>query len=149
MSVDLLSDVRYDEQFRLSSGTVLKNLEELSNALKTMDSEVFEHHVNEFRNDFSNWIKASVGDSVLADRVLEVKKQDHMQRLVAQRIKELTPEEEKPKAAKPELKGVAKAIEHEATHLIASEEVREGFVNFLLGLLIGFIIGLIIKTLVA
>ncbi len=46
-----------DRYFYLASGTVLKSIKELAEALKTMDQWVFEHHVNLQKNDFSNWIR--------------------------------------------------------------------------------------------
>ncbi len=130
--LDLLSDVNDSEIFRLNNGERIKNLGELLSALKNMSADVFSHHVSEGRNDFASWLKYSVGDGVLADRVSGVKRQDQMFRLVHQRIGELKTEKcsasEEPKSM--------------------SAFVKEEFVDFLLGLVIGFIIGLVVKTLV-
>ena len=65
MDEDLVS-IKPEEHFRLSSGRVLKNLNELLNALKSMDEETFEFHVNEQKNDFGNWIKDVFKDEELA-----------------------------------------------------------------------------------
>ncbi len=130
--LDLLSDVNDSETFRLKDGGTVRNLGELLAALKNMSADVFSHHVSEGRNDFASWLKYSVGDGILADRVINVKRQDQMFRLLHQRIGEL-------KAENP-------TSSEEPKSMVAF--VKEEFVDFLLGLVIGFIIGLVVKTLV-
>ncbi|GEM_PF-944785 len=163
MEIDLLNDVNENEYFRVNDGTILKNLNDLLESLKTMPSEIFHSHVTEDRNDFANWVRNSVGDRVLADRLEGTKKQDQMYRLVQRRIEELTPkpekpkeepaekEEEKPKAETQEAKPTpspTKSVTENVKALMESKDIRGEFVDFLLGLVIGFIIGLIIKTLI-
>jgi hypothetical protein len=130
MEVDLLSNVNESEVFKLCDGRILKNLNDLLEALKTMGADIFAHHVIPERNDFSNWVKSCVGDGILADRLLNAGRQDKAYRLVFQRIEELTTRTGAP-VQQPE-----------------NKEIKGEFVDFLLGLVIGFIIGLIIKTLV-
>ena len=52
--------------FFLHEGGELKSLEELYIELQTMEPRVFEHHVNEERNDFANWIRDVMDDRYLA-----------------------------------------------------------------------------------
>ena len=42
--------------FKLVDGKMLKSVPELLEALKNMDDWVYQHHVNQERNDFVNWI---------------------------------------------------------------------------------------------
>ncbi len=167
----ILTDVKPEEVFKLVDGRELHNLQELLEALKDMPSGVFSHHVNEQRNDFANWVKYSVGDSILADRIMDVKQQDVMYRLIHQRIEELKPAEkevevEDQKLAEvehtKELKTETKKeepTEEKKTAVKPTEIVKkvESFVerpkfkdellNFMLALVIGFIIGLLVSSL--
>lgn len=62
----MLGDVPEDKQFWCNDGRVLKNLRELETALKEMSDETFRYHVNEAKNDFSNWVNDVIGDEDLA-----------------------------------------------------------------------------------
>ncbi|MBW2984416.1 hypothetical protein KY361_04830 [Candidatus Woesearchaeota archaeon] len=42
--------------FVLADGKRLKSLYDLASALGKMTEDTFKHHVNEARNDFSNWV---------------------------------------------------------------------------------------------
>ncbi len=41
--------------FKLINGTVLKNTQDLIQALQTMDEQTYAYHVTEFHNDFAEW----------------------------------------------------------------------------------------------
>ena len=58
--------VPQDKYFVLNNGRVLKCLQDFILVLEDLDEEVFKHHVNEFKNDFSNWIEFVLNDSDLA-----------------------------------------------------------------------------------
>jgi len=62
-----LNDVSQEQSFWVNNGNVLKNLEDLANALPEMGKDTFQHHVNKEKNDFSNWIGDVIGDKVLAN----------------------------------------------------------------------------------
>ena len=62
-----LSDAPPDKVFRCRDGRELKNLQELSVALRTMSTDTFDHHVTAEKNDFANWVKDVIGDEALAD----------------------------------------------------------------------------------
>ena len=51
----------------------IKNLEELANVLPEISDDTFQHHVNNEKNDFSNWIRDVVGDQQLANDLLSSK----------------------------------------------------------------------------
>jgi hypothetical protein len=85
--------IKHHEYFHLSSGRVLKNINELLNALKSMDHRTFEHHVNTHKNDFGNWIKHVYKDEWLASKVFETKDEHEMAKTIEARLFQ----EEKPK----------------------------------------------------
>ena len=53
----VLGEAPEEHHFVLSDGKRLKSLFELVESLGKMSEDVFKAHVNEYRNDFSNWIK--------------------------------------------------------------------------------------------
>jgi hypothetical protein len=69
----ILRDVAPHEYFVLVTGTPLKNIKELIDALDYMDNWVFEHHVNSGRNDFADWVRWSLEEQELADILHELR----------------------------------------------------------------------------
>jgi hypothetical protein len=61
-----------DQYFILVTGVPLKNLKELANSLETMNDWVFNHHVNDSRNDFSSWISEILKEENLAKEVKNI-----------------------------------------------------------------------------
>jgi hypothetical protein len=57
------------QYFYLQNGVVLRNLRELSDAIKEMDDDLFDKHVTHDKNDFSEWIKNVFGHEDLAASV--------------------------------------------------------------------------------
>jgi hypothetical protein len=53
----LKKGIQPSQYFYLSNGVVLRNLRELSDALKEMDEELFDKHVSDKKNDFADWVK--------------------------------------------------------------------------------------------
>jgi len=86
---DILSDVSPNQYFHLKDGKSIKNLLELATALRTMDDNVFFHHVNNKRNDFANWIRDVVGDDKLAYKVFKQKNKHDIRVLIEKRILKL------------------------------------------------------------
>ncbi len=85
----ILSDCEADKAFYLANGTYLRNLHELADALKYMDSNTFLAHVNESKNDFYNWVLDVIEDEMLAERIKNIREKEMMARTIEQRIKEL------------------------------------------------------------
>ena len=52
--------------FYVSDGKVITDLEELGHALDEIADSVFEHHVNDSKNDFANWIEGVFKEKELA-----------------------------------------------------------------------------------
>lgn len=87
---ELLKDISDPSQyFYLNTGSALKNLNELSTALTSMDPQVFKYHVNADKNDFANWINDIIRDESLAKSIRKVKTSATMAKKVAARIKTL------------------------------------------------------------
>jgi hypothetical protein len=55
-----------EKYFKLCNGKIIKDIKELALAFETMTLEVYNHHANHERNDFSNWIKDIFGEKDLA-----------------------------------------------------------------------------------
>ncbi len=65
-----LGDAPPEHCFWVNNGPILKNLEELANALLHMGEDTFSHHVNNDKNDFSAWVNDVLGDKKLANELL-------------------------------------------------------------------------------
>ncbi len=81
-----LADVPQEKQFWCSDGRVLKNLPELKVALEQMGEETFRYHSNEFRSDFSNWVRDVIGDEKLARDLQKSATRTQAAKVVADRI---------------------------------------------------------------
>ena len=62
----LLASVPEEQVFQCCDGRVLRNLKELMKAFHDMADDAFAYHSNEERNDFSNWVRFTIGDQKLA-----------------------------------------------------------------------------------
>ncbi len=83
---DILKDANSDHYFFVNDGTVLKNVLDLSKQIDNMADEIFEHHVNETRNDFSNWIKNVFKEEKLAEELLKTTDKDKTQIIILKHI---------------------------------------------------------------
>ena len=80
-----------EKVFYLKDGRKLKSLVELTEALESMSEDVFRHHVNEARNDFSNWIKDVFKDEELAKDIKDIRdRTDAEIRLLKHFVKKLS-----------------------------------------------------------
>src|SRR4030042_6829943 len=64
-----LEDVSADKVFWCHDGRLMKNLGELSVALREMSEDTFRYHVTVARNDFSKWVEDVIGDGELSARL--------------------------------------------------------------------------------
>ena len=62
----LLADVPEDRVFWCNDGRIFRNMRDLSAGLASMSGETFAYHVNDEKNDFSNWLNDVVEDEKLA-----------------------------------------------------------------------------------
>jgi hypothetical protein len=86
---NLLKDVHPERAFVLKDGSSIKNLQELYSVLQGMESHVFEHHVNEERNDFGNWVKDVHKDYRLANSLFSAGTKDEAVKAIGSRIYEI------------------------------------------------------------
>lgn len=85
---DILKEVSPDHYFLANNGVVIKSVTELKEALTRMDANTFNHHVNNERNDFSEWIKHVILDIDLARDVGKAKSKDNIINIIYKKIKE-------------------------------------------------------------
>ncbi len=81
-----VNSVKPENYFILSSGGVLKDITELALALDQMNDDDFKHHVNDMRNDFSNWIKDIFQELELADELVKTKDKKDTQIIILKHI---------------------------------------------------------------
>ena len=84
-----LCDAAPEQCFWVNNGPILKNLEELANALPDMNDETLNHHVNSEKNDFSSWIKDIIGDNKLANDLLSSKSKESAVKKIRNRLNSL------------------------------------------------------------
>jgi len=81
-----------DVIFKLVNGKEIRNLNELSESFETMDDDTFNRHVNEVKNDFSNWVSIAIKDEKLSEDLTQAKDKNRSQVLVLKRQLELIKE---------------------------------------------------------
>ncbi|MDY6833989.1 MAG: DUF5752 family protein [Chloroflexota bacterium] len=67
-----IQDVPTEYIFFCQDGKTMKNLNELASSFRDMSDETFYYHVNDERNDFSNWVKDIIGDTTLSSQLAKV-----------------------------------------------------------------------------
>ena len=77
--------IKPENYFFLKDGTRIKSLFGLSKELNKMPDDVFQHHVNENRNDFSSWIRYVLKDDKLAERLLSTTSREHIKNFIGER----------------------------------------------------------------
>jgi len=76
--------------FVLKDGKKLRSLFELADVLEQTTDDVFGHHVNPGRNDFSTWVRDIFNDKFLADDMKKALHRLEMQRVLLKKlVKEL------------------------------------------------------------
>ncbi len=84
--VKKIGEVPADKRFILKDGRLLKDMVELSHALEHMSDDVFNHHVNSYRNDFKNWVADVFGEKELASQIEKAKTRADMQLAILKHI---------------------------------------------------------------
>jgi hypothetical protein len=60
----------------LSDGRVIKNIQELYNAIKNMKDNVYKEHVSGEKNEFADWVGEILGQESLASQLAKASKKD-------------------------------------------------------------------------
>jgi len=66
---EVYGEAPQEYHFVLKNGEKLKDLKDLLKALEKMPEDMFRHHVNNARNDFSAWINDVFKDNHLAEEL--------------------------------------------------------------------------------
>ncbi len=85
----ILGDVSAEKCFWINDGPILKNLSDLSMALKYLSESQFSHHLNREKNDFSKWIGDVIGDHELAVSIKNAKTKTAAIKKVNERLETL------------------------------------------------------------
>jgi hypothetical protein len=75
-----------ENYFYVCDGSVLRNLEELVQALPHMPDSVFSYHANREKNDFANWVRDVFGKRLLAKKMSKTTDKRSVAKLVFQEI---------------------------------------------------------------
>ncbi len=74
--------------FVLNDGNVISSVKELAIEMDNIDDSVFYYHVNESKNDFSNWLKDVLDEIELAESLMDTKeKYDFQMKLLKHIVK--------------------------------------------------------------
>ncbi|MBN2111880.1 hypothetical protein JW707_02145 [Candidatus Woesearchaeota archaeon] len=93
VSTKLLGEAPKEYEFYLKDGRRLKNLFELVDALEDMQDDLFKEHVNEMKNDFSNWIKDVFGEVNVAKEIEKISDRIETQKALLKRLIEAAKQE--------------------------------------------------------
>ncbi len=66
-------EIKSGQYFIFNNGIRVKNLNELAEQLGKIDKKTFKYHINNKKNDFSNWIEQVFNEKKLADEIREIK----------------------------------------------------------------------------
>lgn len=133
---DILKDVPSHHYFLARNGVTIKNLQELKTAIEQMDDASFKHHVNEEKNDFSEWIKNIIKDEKLAKNILSTFSKEKMMQIIEKRIKEaenknsenkiiIPPQKQEEKINEKQPQKVEEALQKEIEIRKREEKIRE------------------------
>ena len=75
------------QSFWVSNGLIQNSLVALSEALKQMEKEVFQHHVSKDKNDFADWVYDVLGDSSCATDLRKAKTLPSARSVVVKHLK--------------------------------------------------------------
>ena len=84
-----LADVPMDKSFYVFKGPTIRNMDQLAREMGKMSDEQFNHHRNDAKNDFYNWISQVIGDKKLADELQKVKTKVQTAKKVKDRVDQL------------------------------------------------------------
>lgn len=64
-----MANSKHKKTFYLITGETFSTLESFSKKLLKMSEDVYHHHVTPAKNDFANWVRNSLNDEKLADKI--------------------------------------------------------------------------------
>ncbi len=72
--------------FYLHGGGTLANLIDLANALHNISDDAYSYHVNDSKNDFSNWVRDIFKDEKLANDLNKAANKNQAARIVSDKV---------------------------------------------------------------
>ncbi|MFH1209716.1 MAG: DUF5752 family protein [archaeon] len=91
LSRKILSDTKPEDAFWFSDGVVARNIHELLTDIQSCSDKTFIYHINSDnkKNDFAKWIRNSLGDNELADKLQNVLDREKYIEIIEKRIEQL------------------------------------------------------------
>jgi len=86
ISRKVLGEAPQKFEFYLQDGQKLRSVYELVDALEHMSEDIFKQHVNEAKNDFSNWIKDVFEEPHVAKEIKKVQNKIEMQKVLMKKL---------------------------------------------------------------
>jgi len=83
----IVKRISESQHFYMADGGVLKNLEELGEALNKMSDDVFRNHVSDSKNDFASWINDVWEEKALASLIKGTKDRVAMGKILTEYLK--------------------------------------------------------------
>lgn len=83
---EMLGNVPNENVFRCCDGRIMTNMLELGVALDNMSDDIFAYHVNQSKNDFTNWVRDIIKDEKLASDLLKATSRKQACNKVAERL---------------------------------------------------------------
>ena len=77
-----------NQVFWLKDGRSLDGLHALKAELPKMHDDIFDHHVNDDKNDFASWVQHTMREIELAGKMKKAKNKYHMAHMVKRHIDE-------------------------------------------------------------
>jgi hypothetical protein len=138
----LLRDVHEDHYFIVADGTMLKNLKELAEHAPQLEAHVFDHHVNDDRHDFHNWVRDVHKDASLAKSMLKARTPEEVAQVITRRIKRMPakPRKNAHTRTKPPRRRVTQhpqPLTKHAKHQILAGSIAGVAVLFIVGIVAG------------
>ncbi|MBN1377549.1 hypothetical protein JW949_04440 [Candidatus Woesearchaeota archaeon] len=160
-------NVAQGHEFIFCNNEKAHNLDEFKKIVENLEENEFQHHVNDERNDFANWITWALGNETLGNEVNELKTKEEIieslnnaiQKKKQDKIKEKTEDNEQKqkeelikekdnseKEIKPEIKNKpAKVIKNLINKEKEKTKAKEFLIiEFVIGLIAGLVIGIIL-----
>ncbi|MFN3187984.1 MAG: DUF5752 family protein [Candidatus Paceibacteria bacterium] len=77
-----------EKKFWAQNGEIIDSLANLANSFAMMDTLVYQHHVNEFKNDFAQWVEHVLEDSACAEALRRTHNPQSAQVVVLRHLKQ-------------------------------------------------------------
>ena len=78
--------IKPENYFYLRDGRVLKDMIDLTECLETINNDIFCHHVNDSKNDFSNWIRDIFEKKDLAEEIMQIREPRQIQVIILKHL---------------------------------------------------------------